>query len=89
MALALMAAIQQPDPALAVLNSPNASIPRTVDAALRRSIPAFNTDVLTIQVRAPYLLGCNDLSMSLPFGVMVGHVHVQGFRDQRVSLLLS
>jgi hypothetical protein len=31
-----------PSPCLAVLNSPNARIPRTVDAALRRSIPAFN-----------------------------------------------
>jgi hypothetical protein len=29
-------------PAVAVLNSPNAQVARTVDAALRRSIPAFN-----------------------------------------------
>lgn len=36
-------------PAAAVLISPNAQIPRTVDAALRRSIPAFNKDVRSIQ----------------------------------------
>ncbi|GIL50914.1 hypothetical protein Vafri_7000 [Volvox africanus] len=36
-------------PALAVLNSPNAQIARSVDAALRRSIPAFNPDVKSIQ----------------------------------------
>lgn len=36
-------------PAEAVLNSPNAQIPRTVDAALRRSIPAFNPTVAEVQ----------------------------------------
>lgn len=36
-------------PASAVLNSPNAQIARSVDAALRRSIPAFNGDVKAVQ----------------------------------------
>ncbi len=35
--------------AAAVLNSPNSQIPRTVDAALRRSIPAFNAEVRRVQ----------------------------------------
>lgn len=38
-----------PQPSAAVLKSPNASIPRTVDAALRRSIPAFNANVEALQ----------------------------------------
>lgn len=33
------------EPAYALLNSPNAQIARSVDAALRRSIPAFNSEV--------------------------------------------
>ncbi|KAG2432024.1 hypothetical protein HYH02_013094 [Chlamydomonas schloesseri] len=36
-------------PAEAVLNSPNAQIARSVDAALRRAIPAFNPQVKKIQ----------------------------------------
>jgi cyclophilin family peptidyl-prolyl cis-trans isomerase len=36
-------------PADALLNSPAARIPRTPEAALRRSIPAFNQDVKSIQ----------------------------------------
>ena len=36
-------------PAAAVLNSPNAQIARSVDAALRRSIPAFNPTVAGVQ----------------------------------------
>ncbi|CAL5227650.1 g10656 [Coccomyxa viridis] len=39
----------QPAPAAAVLNSPNARIARSADAALRRSIPAFNKDVREVQ----------------------------------------
>ena len=37
-------------PAQALLNSPNATIARTVDAALRRAIPAFNSDIRQAQV---------------------------------------
>ena len=39
------------EPAHALLNSPNATIARTVDAALRRAIPAFNSDIRTAQAR--------------------------------------
>jgi len=38
-----------PPPASAVLNSPNARLPRSADAALRRSIPALNPDVRRAQ----------------------------------------
>lgn len=42
--------IIHPKPAEAVLSAPNARIARSVDAALRRSIPAFNENVRIIQV---------------------------------------
>jgi hypothetical protein len=38
-------------PAAAVLNSPGFNVPRSVDAALRRSTPAFNPDVEALQKR--------------------------------------
>lgn len=38
-----------PPQAEAILNSPNAQIARTVDAALRRSTPAFNEQVKDVQ----------------------------------------
>lgn len=38
-------------PAEALLQSPNAMIARTVDAALRRSIPASNSNVQQIQTK--------------------------------------
>eukprot|EP00240_Pyramimonas_obovata_P002333 CAMPEP_0118946040 /NCGR_PEP_ID=MMETSP1169-20130426/43479_1 /TAXON_ID=36882 /ORGANISM="Pyramimonas obovata, Strain CCMP722" /LENGTH=445 /DNA_ID=CAMNT_0006891919 /DNA_START=1 /DNA_END=1338 /DNA_ORIENTATION=+ len=38
-----------PPPAQAVLSAPNANIPRSVDAALRRSIPVVNQDTKAIQ----------------------------------------
>ena len=40
---------QGPPDAHALLASPNTQIPRTAEAALRRSIPAFNSDVYTLQ----------------------------------------
>lgn len=40
-----------PPPAEAVLNNPRAPVARTADVALRRSIPAFNTDVREVQNR--------------------------------------
>jgi hypothetical protein len=49
--IAMVLHCSQPCPPLAqaILNSPNAQIARTVDAALRRSIPAFNPDVAKVQ----------------------------------------
>ncbi|KAL3148618.1 hypothetical protein ABBQ38_014044 [Trebouxia sp. C0009 RCD-2024] len=49
--LPLMLDSVSPPAASALLNSPNAQIPRSVDAALRRSIPAFNKDVKDMQAR--------------------------------------
>lgn len=40
-----------PAPSMAVLNSPNARIARSADAALRRSVPAFNADVKDVQAK--------------------------------------
>ena len=52
LSLAIVAAsLVEPPSASAVLNSPNAQIPRTVDAALRRSIPARNSNVREVQSR--------------------------------------
>ena len=69
-------------PAAAVLNSPNAQIPRSVDSALRRAIPAFNAEVKDLQ-------GClEDITFKLripqrkPWGTMQGDV-------TKAQLLLS
>lgn len=43
------AGVLEPPPAEALLSSPNAQIARSVDAALRRAIPASNSDVRSIQ----------------------------------------
>ncbi|GMH41914.1 hypothetical protein BSKO_09833 [Bryopsis sp. KO-2023] len=45
----LMISWLMPQDALALLNAPRALLPRTAEAALRRSIPTFNTDVGQIQ----------------------------------------
>ena len=49
-----------PHAGLAVLNAPTATLPRTADAALRRSIPSFNKDVLQIQVDGYSLLSYHE-----------------------------
>lgn len=49
--LPLAGDLASPPPSSALLTSPNAQIPRSVDAALRRSIPAFNRDVKDVQNR--------------------------------------
>jgi hypothetical protein len=48
-AAAAVLALVPADAALALLNSPNAAVPRTAEAALRRAIPAFNADVKRAQ----------------------------------------
>lgn len=45
-----MSSLVTPGEALAVLNAPKAVLPRTAEAALRRSIPAFNENVSQVQV---------------------------------------
>lgn len=60
-ALLLLSPMAQPGPAHAVLQSPNAQIARSVDAALRRSIPAFNPVAAKLQKtleEIQYLLRC-------------------------------
>jgi hypothetical protein len=47
-------------PAEAVLQSPNALIARTVDAALRRAIPASNSDVQQLQTKLEVKAGINQ-----------------------------
>lgn len=62
-ALLLLSPMAQPGPAHAVLQSPNAQIARSVDAALRRSIPAFNPVAAKLQKtleEIQYLLRCFD-----------------------------
>lgn len=53
----------------AVLNSPKANLPRTPEAALRRSIPSFNPNVLQIQV---------NFNLSLNFNLNQGIIEVFG-----------
>lgn len=50
-AAAVLAAggLAAPPPASALLANPRAPVPRSADVALRRSIPAFNPDVATVQ----------------------------------------
>jgi hypothetical protein len=45
----LAAAALGPPPADALLSSPGAQVPRSVDAALRRATPAFNAEVQQVQ----------------------------------------
>lgn len=49
--MAVCGGLLAPLPAEALLSSPNAQIARSSDAALRRAIPASNTDVRTIQTK--------------------------------------
>eukprot|EP00775_Hariotina_reticulata_P002402 gene2402-2706_t len=62
------------DPSWAVLNSPNARIPRTVDAALRRSIPAFNTEVAAIQKTLEDIAYLLRIPQRKPWGNMAADV---------------
>ncbi|KAF6262263.1 permease family-domain-containing protein [Scenedesmus sp. NREL 46B-D3] len=62
------------EPALAVLNSPNARIPRTVDAALRRSIPAFNPEVQAMQKTLENIAFLLRIPQRKPWGNMAADV---------------
>lgn len=59
---------------MAVLNSPNARIPRTVDAALRRSIPAFNPQVQAMQRSLEDVAYLLRIPQRKPWGNMAGDV---------------
>jgi hypothetical protein len=62
------------NPAEAVLNSPNAQIARSVDAALRRSIPAFNPEVKAIQKSLEDVAYLLRIPQRKPFGNMAADV---------------
>ncbi|KAG7669149.1 putative Peptidyl-prolyl cis-trans isomerase CYP37, chloroplastic [Nannochloris sp. 'desiccata'] len=57
-------------PAEALLNSPAARIPRTPEAALRRSIPAFNQDVKAIQKELESIQYKLRIPQRKPWGMM-------------------
>lgn len=77
-AVAAAAALQltAADPSWAVLNSPNARIPRTAEAALRRSIPAFNPEVATIQKKLEDIAFLLRIPQRKPWGNMAADVAV-------------
>lgn len=70
-ALLLGPAVQ---PSAAVLNSPNAQIARSVDAALRRSIPAFNPSVAAIQKELEDVSYYLRIPQRKPWGNMASNV---------------
>jgi cyclophilin family peptidyl-prolyl cis-trans isomerase len=57
-------------PAEALLNSPAARVPRTPEAALRRSIPAFNQDVKAIQKELESIQYKLRIPQRKPWGAM-------------------
>eukprot|EP00195_Chlamydomonas_chlamydogama_P006999 CAMPEP_0202892210 /NCGR_PEP_ID=MMETSP1392-20130828/1989_1 /ASSEMBLY_ACC=CAM_ASM_000868 /TAXON_ID=225041 /ORGANISM="Chlamydomonas chlamydogama, Strain SAG 11-48b" /LENGTH=381 /DNA_ID=CAMNT_0049576099 /DNA_START=237 /DNA_END=1383 /DNA_ORIENTATION=+ len=61
-------------PAEAVLVSPNAQIARTVDAALRRSIPAFNPDLAQVQKKLENTAYMLRIPQRKPWGSMAADV---------------
>lgn len=65
-----------PPPSHALLNSPNAQIPRTVDAALRRSIPAFNEDVAKVQSALEDVAYLLRIPQRKPWGSMTADLAV-------------
>jgi cyclophilin family peptidyl-prolyl cis-trans isomerase len=62
------------EPAHAVLNSPNAQIARTPESALRRAIPAFNSDVKGIQKSLEDIAYANRIPQRKPWGTMAQRV---------------
>jgi cyclophilin family peptidyl-prolyl cis-trans isomerase len=63
-----------PDAALALLNSPNAQIPRTVDAALRRAIPALNPGVAKMQQKMEEVAYFLRIPQRKPWASMASNV---------------
>jgi len=63
-----------PDASYAVLNSPVASLPRTADAALRRSIPTYNGDVQQIQKLMESISFSLRIPQRKPWGTMQENV---------------
>lgn len=90
LALALAVQLGVPDSSKAVLKSPNAQIARTVDAALRRSIPAFNSEVKDIQQSMEDIAFLLRIPQRKPWGNMAQDVSaaLQQF-DNREKLMVG
>lgn len=71
---ALALNLAAPYTASALLNSPNAQIPRTVDAALRRSIPAFNPGVAKLQQKMEDIAFLLRIPQRKPWANMASNV---------------
>ena len=66
----LVSPLLQPGPSHAVLNSPNAQIARSPEAALRRATPAFNADVKTVQRKIEDIQTLMRIPQRKPWGGM-------------------
>ena len=78
-----------PSPAHAVLNSPNAQIARSTDVALRRSTPAFNSDVKAVQDALEEIQFQLRIPQRKPWGGMSRNVttSLSKVADERAILL--
>ena len=87
---ALVLSASTAEPAHALLSSPNAMIARTPEAALRRSIPAFNADVKGIQKNLEDIAYQNRIPQRKPWGTMAARVQealVSASPERREKLL--
>jgi hypothetical protein len=74
--------------ARAVLNSPNAQIARSVDAALRRATPAFNADIKQVQARLEDVQFQLRIPQRKPWGAMAKDVReAQGLANVSSKML--
>jgi len=77
------------EPSEALLASPKAQVPRTVDAALRRSIPAVNEDVRKIQQKLEQVQFRLRIPQRKPWGAMVEDVADAARRASNAESVLS
>lgn len=73
-ALSAASTMVLPREALAVLNSPNAQIARSPEAALRRATPAFNADVFSVQKKLEDVQTLLRIPQRKPWGGMAKDV---------------
>ena len=69
-AITAFSVVMTPLPGAAVLSSPVLQVARTADVALRRSIPAFNEDVLYIQTKLESIQYKLRIPQRKPWGAM-------------------
>lgn len=77
-----------PMQASALLSSPNAQIPRTVDAALRRAIPAFNPSVAKVQKNMEEISYFMRIPQRKPWGNMV-RTMLMSQSEPLISMLMT